>query len=95
MPHFFDDFDFSRLDIFSILKGISFLPVNKNVYLRVQCFINSAEESFASIKYSCFLYGNNLIWTGLDLEDQRTLYSYLFRFVQVQVNKDFLLLKLF
>jgi len=86
MPLFFDDFEFSKLDIFSTLKGISFLPVNRNVYLRVQCFINSAEESFSSIKYSCFLYGNSLVWSGLGLEDQRTLYSLLYRFTHIQNN---------
>jgi hypothetical protein len=35
---------------------VHFLPVDKNVYLRIQSFVNWTENNFPSIEYSCFLY---------------------------------------
>lgn len=85
MPHFLNELDFPTFDIFTSLKGITFMPVNRNIYLRVQCFINSTEESFPAIKNSCFLFGDSLIWSGLELEDMKIIYNFLFRFDNIQV----------
>lgn len=57
--------------------GIQFLPLDKNTYLRVQCFINLAEATFPSIKYSVFMYNDHVVWSGLEQDDMRILYKYL------------------
>ncbi|KAL6054761.1 vacuolar fusion protein ccz1, variant 2 [Balamuthia mandrillaris] len=77
MPHFLKAIDFSHVDIFSALDGVHFLPVDKNVYLRVQSFINWTENTFPQIKHSCFFYRDHLIWSALDQDDLRILYKYL------------------
>lgn len=64
-------------DILEIHNGIQFLPLDKNTYLRIQCFINLIEATFSQIKYSAFLYNDQLVWSGLEQEDMRILYKYL------------------
>lgn len=41
--------DPAKADIFTSLDGIQFLPVDKNVYLRIQSFVNLAENTFEHI----------------------------------------------
>jgi len=77
MPHYILSMNFEAIDIFLTLEGIQFLPVDKNVYLRVQSFINLTEDSFSKIQYAGFLFRDNLVWSGLEQEDMRILYSYL------------------
>lgn len=67
----------SSNDILDIHNGIQFLPLDKNTYLRIQCFINLVEASFVQIKYTAFLYNNQLVWSGLEQDDMRVLYKYL------------------
>lgn len=38
------------------------MPLDKNTYLHVQCFINLLEASFPSVKYTAFLYNDQLVW---------------------------------
>ena len=64
-------------DILSIFHGIHFLPLDKNTYLRIQSFLNLLESSFTNILYTVFMYNDQLVWSGLEQEDMRTLYHYL------------------
>lgn len=66
-----------RADLIDTFDGIQFLPLDKNSYLRVQCFINLAEATFPCIKYSVFLYNDFVVWSGLEQDDMRILYKYL------------------
>lgn len=52
----------NQSDILDIQNGIQFLPLDKNTYLRIQCFINLIEASFTQIKYTAFLYNDQLVW---------------------------------
>jgi len=49
-------------DILDIFDGIHFLPLDKNTYLRIQCFINQIEAAFPQIKYTAFLYNDQVVW---------------------------------
>ncbi|XP_062359391.1 vacuolar fusion protein CCZ1 homolog isoform X4 [Cinclus cinclus] len=40
-------------------------------------FINRMEESLNIVKYTAFLYNDQLIWSGLEQDDMRILYKYL------------------
>ncbi|XP_052814392.1 vacuolar fusion protein CCZ1 homolog isoform X2 [Mya arenaria] len=64
-------------DILDVFCGISFLPLDKNTYLRVQCFINTLEATFPTVKYTAFLYNDQLVWSGLEQDDMRIMYKYL------------------
>ena len=44
-----------RGDLVDSFNGIQFLPLDKNTYLRVQCFVNLTESEFPAIKYSAFV----------------------------------------
>jgi len=77
MPQYISTISFDKSDLFTTLNGIHFLPVDKNIYLRIQCFINLTENTFSQIKYSSFLYKDHLVWSGLEQDDMRVLYKYL------------------
>lgn len=64
-------------DILDIFSGIHFMPLDKNTYLRVQCFINLLEAMFPVVKYTAFLYNDQLVWSGLEQDDMRIMYKYL------------------
>lgn len=49
-------------DILDVFNGIHFLPLDKNTYLRIQCFINQLEANFPTVKYTTFLYNDQLVW---------------------------------
>jgi len=69
--------DLEKNDIFSSLDGIHFLPVDKNVYLRIQSVINDTENTFENILYSSFMYKHYLVWSGLEQEEMRGIYRYI------------------
>jgi len=77
IPHFIASINFEQLDLFATLEGIQFLPVDKNVYLRIQSFINLTEDHFPKVQYAAFLYRDHLVWSGLEQDDMRVVYSYL------------------
>uniref|UniRef100_A0A6I8QFT0 CCZ1 homolog B, vacuolar protein trafficking and biogenesis associated n=1 Tax=Xenopus tropicalis TaxID=8364 RepID=A0A6I8QFT0_XENTR len=64
-------------DLLDVFGGISFFPLDKMTYLKIQSFINRIEESLNIVKYTAFLYNDQLIWSGLEQEDMRILYKYL------------------
>uniref|UniRef100_A0A5F5PPD4 Vacuolar fusion protein CCZ1 homolog n=1 Tax=Equus caballus TaxID=9796 RepID=A0A5F5PPD4_HORSE len=64
-------------DLLDIFGGISFFPLDKMTYLKIQSFINRMEESLSVVKYTAFLYNDQLIWSGLEQDDMRILYKYL------------------
>eukprot|EP01119_Soliformovum_irregulare_P002749 TRINITY_DN13004_c0_g1_i1.p1 TRINITY_DN13004_c0_g1~~TRINITY_DN13004_c0_g1_i1.p1 ORF type:complete len:451 (-),score=121.75 TRINITY_DN13004_c0_g1_i1:246-1577(-) len=79
---------FDEIDIFNSFEGIHFLPVDKNVYLRIQCFINLTESTFPKIQNSVFLYKDHLIWSGVEQDDMRSLYRYWVNFLSPMKEKE-------
>lgn len=63
-------------DFLNTLDGIQFLPVNKNVFLKIQTFLNCLEQTFDQIRYTSFMYKNQLVWSGLEQEDMKILYKF-------------------
>ncbi|XP_038675503.1 vacuolar fusion protein CCZ1 homolog isoform X3 [Scyliorhinus canicula] len=64
-------------DLLDVFGGISFFPLDKMTYLKIQSFVNRMEESLDLVKYTAFLYNDQLIWSGLEQDDMRILYKYL------------------
>ncbi|XP_015215800.1 vacuolar fusion protein CCZ1 homolog isoform X2 [Lepisosteus oculatus] len=64
-------------DLLDVFGGISFFPLDKMTYLKIQSFVNQVEENHSLIKYTAFLYNDQLIWSGLEQDDMRILYKYL------------------
>eukprot|EP00117_Sycon_ciliatum_P024142 scpid48332/ scgid20331/ Vacuolar fusion protein CCZ1 homolog len=81
MNHFFSKYlpqiRWPQIDLLDVFNGLSFLPLDKNVFLRVQSFINLLESSFSRIKHTVFMFTDQLVWSGLEQEDMRVLYKYL------------------
>ncbi|XP_076651897.1 vacuolar fusion protein CCZ1 isoform X1 [Halictus rubicundus] len=64
-------------DILDVFQGLQFLPLDKITFLRVQCFMNLIEAMFSQVKYTAFLYNDQVVWSGLEPEDMQVVYNYL------------------
>ena len=64
-----------RVDLFTTLAGVHFLPLSKNVYLALQRFVNTLENQFSRVCDTTVLYDDHLVWSGLDQDDIRVLYK--------------------
>ncbi|KAL1501295.1 hypothetical protein ABEB36_006642 [Hypothenemus hampei] len=65
------------LDILTIFKGIQYLPLDRQNFLKIQCFINSLESKWEYIKHTAFLYNEHVIWSGLEPNSMQIIYQYL------------------
>eukprot|EP01095_Lingulamoeba_sp_RSL-Kostka_P001989 TRINITY_DN12839_c0_g1_i1.p1 TRINITY_DN12839_c0_g1~~TRINITY_DN12839_c0_g1_i1.p1 ORF type:complete len:465 (+),score=121.41 TRINITY_DN12839_c0_g1_i1:17-1411(+) len=70
-------------DMFTTLDGIQFLPVDQNIFLRIQSFINLIINAFQQIEYVVFLYQDQIVWSGLEQNDIQVLYRYLIKFLGI------------
>ena len=69
------------LNLVESFDGINFMPVDKNVYLRIICFNNLTNNSFPQIKETVFLYRDQLVWSGLEQEEIRVFYHFITKFI--------------
>jgi hypothetical protein len=69
--------DVSKLDIFTIFQGMQFLPLDKYMYLKAHCFVNLIETTYRNIQRTVFLFGDQLVWSGLGQDDIKIFYQYL------------------
>nr|CAD7396426.1 unnamed protein product [Timema cristinae] len=67
----------NHCDILDVFQGIQFLPLDKQTFLRVHCFVNFVEAMFVQVKHTAFLYNDQLVWSGLEPEDMQVVYRYL------------------
>ncbi|GJQ77233.1 hypothetical protein Trydic_g14902 [Trypoxylus dichotomus] len=67
----------THCDILSIFNGIQFLPLDKQNFLNVQCFLNEIECDNSIIDSTLFMFNEHVIWSGLEPDDLQTLYQYL------------------
>ncbi|XP_014214259.1 vacuolar fusion protein CCZ1 homolog [Copidosoma floridanum] len=67
----------SNSDILDIFQGLQFLPLDKLTFLRVQSFMNLVEATYPQVKYTAFLYNDQVVWSGLEPEDMQVVYNYL------------------
>ena len=84
----------NELNLIDSLDGISFMPVDKNVYLRIICFNNLTSNRFAQISEIVFFFKDQLVWSGLEQDDIRIFYHFMSKFVmpegeQYSVNEFF------
>eukprot|EP00002_Diphylleia_rotans_P025803 TRINITY_DN5120_c0_g1_i1.p1 TRINITY_DN5120_c0_g1~~TRINITY_DN5120_c0_g1_i1.p1 ORF type:complete len:443 (+),score=90.32 TRINITY_DN5120_c0_g1_i1:48-1376(+) len=70
---------FDGLDLSAALDGVHFLPVHKQIYLTIHCFINLLETTFMQIQSCCFFYNDHVVWSGLEQYDLRLLFKYILR----------------
>lgn len=49
-------------DISDVIQGISYLPLDKNCFFKVMCFIDLLEVNYPDFKCISFVYNDQLIW---------------------------------
>jgi hypothetical protein len=69
-----------RQDVFSVLDGVSFMPMERTSWLQAQSLINEAEQSFPELDKCALFFKENLMASSLDLSSLRPLCRYLFHF---------------
>ncbi|CAH4026801.1 vacuolar fusion protein CCZ1 homolog [Pieris brassicae] len=78
-----------RNDLSNVIQGINYLPLEKNTFFKVICFIDLLEVNYPDFKCISFLYNDQLIWNGLCKDDMLTLYQYLIHnLLPKQVEKE-------
>ncbi|XP_012273187.1 vacuolar fusion protein CCZ1 homolog [Orussus abietinus] len=81
LDHFYSwyllSLNLNNSNIVDIFQGLLFLPLDKTTLLRVQCFMNLIEAMFSQVKYTAFVYNDQLVWSGLEPEDMQVVYHYL------------------
>lgn len=76
-------------DISDIIQGISYLPLDKNSFFKVLCFIDLVEVTYPDFKCISFVYNEQLIWNALSTDDMLTLYQYLVqKLLPEQIEKE-------
>ncbi|PZC81425.1 hypothetical protein B5X24_HaOG212630 [Helicoverpa armigera] len=76
-------------DITDVIQGINYLPLDKNSFFKVLCFIDILEVNYPQFKCISFIYNEQLIWNGLATQDMLTLYQYLVQsLLPRQVEKE-------
>ncbi|XP_050679830.1 vacuolar fusion protein CCZ1 homolog [Leptidea sinapis] len=64
-------------ELSNVIQGINYLPLEKNSFFKVICFIDLLEINYPDFKCVSFIYNDQLIWNGLCKDDMLTLYQYL------------------
>ncbi|XP_076043500.1 vacuolar fusion protein CCZ1 isoform X3 [Oratosquilla oratoria] len=67
----------SQGDILDVWSGVSFLPLDKQTFLRVHCCLSLLQATVPAIAHTAFLFNTNIVWCGLCAEDLRSLSHYL------------------
>ncbi|XP_030756051.1 vacuolar fusion protein CCZ1 homolog [Sitophilus oryzae] len=67
----------SNADILNLYGGIQYLPLDRQTFLKVQCFVNLLESSYGCIEEITFLYNEHVIWSGIEPNDMKVMYQYL------------------
>ncbi|CAK1551126.1 unnamed protein product [Leptosia nina] len=76
-------------DLSNIIQGINYLPLEKNSFFKVICFIDLLQVNYPQFKCISFVYNDQLIWNGLCKDDMLTLYQYLVHsLLPKQVEKE-------
>ncbi|XP_050436347.1 vacuolar fusion protein CCZ1 homolog [Adelges cooleyi] len=78
----------STYTFMDMFQGISFLPLDNNVHLYAQSFLNSIENSFQQVKYTMLLYNDSLVWSGLSKRQTQLIYSYIIMWVLPDMARD-------
>ncbi|XP_071535628.1 vacuolar fusion protein CCZ1 homolog [Panulirus ornatus] len=69
--------DLSSGDILAVWSGVSFLPLDRQTFLRIHCCLSLLQASFPNISHTAFFYNHHVVWCGLGMEDLRSLFQYL------------------
>eukprot|EP00658_Telonema_sp_P-2_P007526 TRINITY_DN12807_c0_g1_i10.p1 TRINITY_DN12807_c0_g1~~TRINITY_DN12807_c0_g1_i10.p1 ORF type:complete len:398 (+),score=91.62 TRINITY_DN12807_c0_g1_i10:100-1293(+) len=64
----------SQYNVLNSLDGITYLPVDKQVFLSIQYVVNIIESSFEEVKPCAFIYDDQLVWSGFEQDMIRNLY---------------------
>ena len=77
-----------RSTVFDALDGIQFLPVEKDVYLRLQAFVNLTEQMFTAIDETAVMFHEHLLYSGFDQATTRTVYAHVAQHMRQLAGSD-------
>ena len=87
---------FHQLRYYADIYGFRFFAVDRTTYLTLQYLNNIVQSEFIKLHSLCVMYSGKLIWSGLDQDDMRVLYtnnqepndSYMYTFMAKKNNNN-------
>ncbi|XP_055349316.1 vacuolar fusion protein CCZ1 homolog isoform X2 [Paramacrobiotus metropolitanus] len=79
--NYFSKFTFGQYDMLHRFEAMSYLPMDRNVFLNVQNMINTLCIQFTNVKHALLLYWDLVVWNDLDLQLAQTVAQYVSGFV--------------
>eukprot|EP01101_Sappina_pedata_P010725 TRINITY_DN6839_c0_g1_i1.p1 TRINITY_DN6839_c0_g1~~TRINITY_DN6839_c0_g1_i1.p1 ORF type:complete len:449 (+),score=162.64 TRINITY_DN6839_c0_g1_i1:23-1348(+) len=70
-----------RMTVVDTIQGIQFHAVERLAYLKIQSAIRMTENSFKMLRNSTFMFRDNLIYSGMDLEGLQTMNRFIFQYL--------------
>jgi len=68
-----------RAGICDIFFGLKFFPMRRQMFLKVQCFVNHLLITWKHIKHVIVIQNNQLVWSGVGQKDIQPLYDFIIR----------------
>jgi hypothetical protein len=62
------------------MDGLTYLPMERSLWLQAQCFMNEAEHNFSNLVSSALFFKENLVSTSMELNALRPVCRYLFQY---------------
>ena len=62
------------------MDGLTYLPMERSLWLQAQCFMNEAEQNFPNLVSSAVFFKENLVSTSMELSALRPVCRYLFQY---------------
>ncbi|OWA51715.1 Vacuolar fusion protein CCZ1-like protein [Hypsibius exemplaris] len=85
LQSFFADYlqksPFGKLDVLQCFDALSWLPMNRKVFLSVQNVVNSISVNFREVRYSLMLYWDQVVWNDIDLPEALSMAHYITKFL--------------
>ncbi|XP_069188543.1 vacuolar fusion protein CCZ1 homolog [Procambarus clarkii] len=54
--------DMSNGDIMAVWSGVSFLPLDRQTFLRIHCCLSLLQATFSNICHTAFFYNHHVVW---------------------------------
>jgi hypothetical protein len=86
VPFFLSQVDFLSLHPVYAARALPFLSVDKSTFLSTQMFMTRLADRFPQVRAAALLYGGQLLWSSIELDELRALAAFLEVFVGGQVG---------
>lgn len=74
---YLENLNLPTCNFLNILKSVQYLPLQKDLFLRLHNFIKLVESTFTAIEYCAYFFNDHIVWSEIDSGDLHCLHEYL------------------